>query len=218
MIRNDYLMRSIQQLSQAFGQILSGKDIDSPQHSLDRIEACIADALNIRPEFLFSEDIATVGEFDPRLAAELGRMFSLHACTSIAANRTDLARLSTPWAIHCLSHALGQIDTHSALIAESELTAFLRHDVAQTYAAALALPAYEALFDFARRNRRITQAEDALFAAISLGASTDVVDAGRLFFSELLNMDEEELARSQTTRAEINEVLAELRSNFMSNS
>jgi hypothetical protein len=107
---------------------------------------------------------------------------------------------------------LGQIDTTSALIAESELTAFLRHDVAQTHASALALPSYEALFDFARRNRRVTQAEDALFAAISLGAGPDVVEAGRLFFSELLHMDDHELARSQTSRAEIQEVLADLRS------
>ncbi len=210
MIRNDYLMRSIQQLSQAFGQILAGKDIESPEHTLDQIQTAIADAFNTRPEFIFSEDIESVDEFDPRLAAELGRLFALHARTSFAANRDDLARLSTPWAIRCLTHALGQIDTTSALIAESELTAFLRHDVAQTHASALALPAYEALFDFARRNRRITQAEDALFAAISLGAKPEVVEAGRLFFSELLHMDDDELARGQTSRAEIHEVLAEL--------
>ena len=46
MIRNDYLMRSIQQLSQAFGQILSGKDIESPEYTLDQIQTAIADVFN----------------------------------------------------------------------------------------------------------------------------------------------------------------------------
>ena len=141
MIRNDYLMRAIQRLSQAFGQLIAGKDAESPTDNLDIIEAHIADALNTRREFLFSQDITTVGEFDPRLAAELGRMFALHAAVAVKADHGELAQLSTTWAFRCLMRALQQIDTPSALMAESELTALLRHDVARRYGSEVARPA-----------------------------------------------------------------------------
>ncbi|MEZ4459071.1 MAG: DUF6483 family protein [bacterium] len=210
MIRNDYLMRAIQQLSQAFGQLIAGKDAESPTDSLDIIEAHIADALNTRREFLFSQDIATVGEFDPRLAAELGRMFALHARVALKTGRADLAPLSTAWAFRCLIRALGQIDTPSALLAEAELTSMLRHDVTEIHGAQFALPAYVALFDFARRTKRVSRAEDSLFAAISLGAPSEIVNTGRQFFAGLLDLDDGELAQYQTSRDEIRELLDEL--------
>lgn len=212
MIKNDYLMKAIDRLAQAFGQLITGPEQNSPQDCLDVIESHLAEAMNTRKELLFSQDISAVDGYDPRLAAELGRMFGLHARVALEAQAYDVAQASTQWAVRCLVRGIQQSSTPTAMMAEHELVAMLKHDLVARYANNLALSAYIELFDFARRTTRVPQAEDALFAAIELGAPPEFAERGRQFFMSLLELEEDSLSAHETSVAEIQEILEDLAS------
>ncbi len=212
MLQNDFLMRAIRRLAQAFGEFIAGKAAENPQASLLQIENLLAESLNTRRQFLFDE-LAAKSDIEPRLAVEYGRLLALHANLAVQAGNQDLAALSSLQAAGFLKRGLVHQATESTLEAELRLVEFLRSDAGHVLPPQTVQESLKQLFRFSIATGRTAKAEDYFFMAVD-GEADDTfrAEAIRAFENARARLNSQvELAEDELSLDELDALLAELR-------
>ena len=184
MLQNDFLMRAIQRLAQAFGEFIAGKAAENPQASLLEIENLLAESLNTRRQFLFDE-LASKSEIEPRLAVEYGRLLALYANLAVQCGDEELAALGSKQAARFLQLGLGKQWSESSKEAELRLVELVRSEAGQFITEAGVVALLKELFRFAVETDRSAKAEDYLFMVLDRGEDLAFRDKGIAAFSAL---------------------------------
>lgn len=212
-IRQDFILRMIEQLAEAFGRIFAGDTVDDEQRALFEIEGALAKTFRTRRELLFMHPEDNIEEFDPRLSAEVGRMFLEHARLSDSQGRPSASDRSFELGIQCLRNAIGEELSHSDMTSTDLMRELLRSERITTVLGADDMAeTWRDIFEEEARLQHYPAAEDALFHAIDLAPNpTDHVRRGIRFFENLLKLPDEVLDESDLPRVEVEEALEELR-------
>ena len=191
MIRNDYLMRLIEKLSQAFFNLVAGKSATPDETTASDVERLLSESLNANPMFLFSHLDAVLDDCDPRLAFELMRLLKLHA----ESTSSSKAEKSFHYAAKFAVLARGSQNEEAALDALRDLHTRIDLDAEML----------EALMDDELSHGRIATAENLLFEILDVEATPERIERANAFFDRLEILDDDALARGNFSKAEINE-------------
>ncbi|QDG50937.1 hypothetical protein FIV42_09385 [Persicimonas caeni] len=212
-IRQDFILRMIEQLAEAFGRIFAGDKVDDEQKALFEIEGALAKTFRTRRELLFMNPEDNIEEFDPRLSAEVGRMFLEHARLSASQGQSSASERSYALGIKCLRNAIGEDLSHSDQTSTDLMRELLRSQRITTVLSADDMAeTWRDIFEEEARLQHYPAAEDALFHAIDLADDpADHVRRGIRFFENLLKLPDEVLDEADLPRVEVEEALDELR-------
>lgn len=198
MLHEDYLMRTIRALTQAFLNMVGATDT-SPAQLRFQVDETLGEHFGTQPELVPTLELDRLEDEPEEVCGELGRLFALQArlCRQLGDQMREA--IAVRWALASFRRGL-----KVEVPVEIEEAAFdlLRSDSADEHAHPLDVrECYVALFRSGARSMRLEHAEDAIFAAAELGASESVVAEARDFFCGVLQstdlddvgMDEGEL-------------------------
>jgi hypothetical protein len=212
-IRQDFILRMIEQLAAAFGRIFAGDRVEDESRAIYELEGVLADVFRTRRELLFMSPEDNIEQFDSRLAAEVGRMLLEHSRLSTSQGRPEAAQRSFELAIQCLRGGIGEELSHTDKTSTDLMRELLRADKTATVLDAEQMSeTWRDIFELEARRQHYAQAEDALFHAIDLADDpTDHVKRGIRFYETLLKLSDEMLEEGDLPRVEVEEALQELK-------
>lgn len=199
--RQDILIQQIERLAQAFSQIVASRKAEQENRAV--LEDALADVLRTRRELLWSLGDETWELLDPTIAAEVSRLFALHAVIS---KNEGSAKQALDVAKYGLGVELRNADeTLAAHILER-----LREFSEQRMVAERLGPMLEDLFDHFVEHQQWALAEDVLFDRLAMPDADVVHTKGIKLFERLTREDEEVLIAGGLTHDEVVETLDEL--------
>ncbi|MBA2664153.1 MAG: hypothetical protein H0U74_17815 [Bradymonadaceae bacterium] len=215
-IRQDFIMRMIEQLAAAFSRVFAGQpvsEISDPQLAMVELDDALSEVLHVRAELLDVQPEDMLEAFTPQLAAEAARIFVARAQLARRLGRAQAWQVSVRFATRGLAEGIGHGFHTGQGTAIDLLREVLRDEtLASAHSNQELSVLWTTIFEHEASRRRLATAEDAIFAAIALGTETEKLqERGLLFFTQLLELDDEDIAQGGLTRAEIVEALAELR-------
>jgi len=210
-IQQDFLMRVIEKLAAAFFRIIAGKVDDEPAEAIREIENALAEALNTRRETLYAQPPDLFDDFDARLAAQVGRMFALHATLSARLGRKRDMERSLRMAIAALRKGLVTDVDEAGPIAADTLDELLEGELPLPLDEAEVGGLFRDLFEYNVALRRWADAEDHLFHALRFSDDADALRRrGIRFYDMLLELDDEDLDEGGLPRDEVVEAREDL--------
>jgi hypothetical protein len=213
-IQQNAVLRMIAQLQAAFGRIFAGDkdDVEDKKRALFKLEGVLADVFRTRRELLFMRPEEMIEEFDPRLAAEVGRIFLVHADLSKSQGLDEADERSYRLAIQCLRGGLGEELGHTDKTSNDLMRKLLRaRRITSVLDGDQMAETWRDIFEIEARRQHYAHAEDALFHAIDLADdSSDHVKRGMRFYETLLKLPDEVLEEGDLPRIEVQEALQEL--------
>lgn len=218
-IRQDYLLRMIEELADSYDNLFGGADtnplerVEDRQRALFEVEGILAEVFRTRRELLFVRPEEMIEDFDPRLAAEVARFFLRYAELSQAQGAQSAADRAFGLGVMALERGLGcELSTRpdgsnglmrELLRGEQILEVLSRDEMAEIW---------RRIFEIESRLQRYELAEDAIFSAVMLADEpSDHLERGQRFFQALLNLPDEVLEEADLPREEVEEALEELR-------
>src|SRR5699024_3799834 len=112
-IRQDYLLRMIEELADSYDNLFGGADtnplenVEDRQRALFEVEGILAEVFRTRRELLFVRPEEMIEDFDPRLSAEVGRFFLRYAELSDAQGAAQAAERAFSLGVMALRNGLG---------------------------------------------------------------------------------------------------------------
>lgn len=217
-IRQDFLLRMMKQLADSYADLFAGPDgellteIADPAGTLFALEGVLAEVFRTRRELIFVRPEEMIEEFDPRLSAEVGRLFLRYSELSDQLGHAQPAERAYQLAVTCLRGGLGCELSHYEEGSNGLMRELLRTErVTQALGAEEMAETWRKIFEIESRLQRYDFAEDAIFAAIALAADpTDHIQRGMRFYQALLKLPDEMLDEVDMPRDEIEETLQEL--------
>jgi hypothetical protein len=207
-LHQDYLMRTIRALTQAFLNLIGASD-ESPAELRRQVDGTLANHFATQPELLAGLDIDRLEDEPPRVCGELGRLFALQASLCHKLGDPLREEIAATWAVHSFRRGFLAADVPAEI--EEAAFAFLRSASAQAFVGRYdARTCYAALFRSASNARRLAHAEDALFAAMELGAHDDTYQQGLTWWQEVAEWDDDALERGGMSRDEVRNVVQDL--------
>lgn len=211
MLQQDFLMRAIQNLTAAFARLVRMRG-DSPEQARVEIEDLLAEQLGTRRELLFAQTLDVLERVEPGLAAYYGKYFALHAAISRELGSVEDARESLMWARGAYARGLSGTENEGTKEAESGLTELLRTELVEEMLRVDEVRAsYLLLYDFGERHQRLPEAEDALFAALELGAGEELRQRAIRFFESVAKRGDLYYEEHGLSAREVAAVVRELR-------
>lgn len=217
-IRQDLIMKMIEQLAETFQRIFAGDSHEDPEREIIELEAALAEVFRTRRELLFMKPMQMIEEFDGRLNAEVGRVFVEHARLHQELGRPEQADRSWHLAIEALRRGVG-VDLHTSdENANDVLREILRSEIGPRFLDTKEMvDLWREIFETAAAAQRFDRAEDALFHAIDLADDpTDHIRRGIRHYKTLRQFSEELLEDAGLPIDEVEETLAELEKREMS--
>ncbi|MGM0554813.1 MAG: DUF6483 family protein [Myxococcota bacterium] len=213
-IRQDLIMKMIEQLAETFQRIFAGDSHEDPERAIIELETALAEVFRTRRELLFMKPMQMIEEFDGRLNAEVGHVFVEHARLSQELGRHQHARRSYRLAIEALRRGVGVDLQTSEKNANDVLRQLLRGDVGPRFLSTEEMAdLWREIFETEAAAQRFDLAEDALFHAIDLAADPqDHIARGIRHYQTLKEFDEQQLEDAGLPIAEVDATLAELES------
>lgn len=217
-IRQDFLLRMMKQLADSYAGIFMGPDgkktaeIADKPGALFEVEGILAEVFRTRRELLFVRPEEMIEDFDPRLAAEVGRLFLRYSELAESQGHAQTAERSYGLGILCLRNGLGcelshEEDGSNALMREVLRTREIQAVMSREERAEV----WRKIFEIESRLQRYGLAEDAIFAAVELAEDpTDHAQRGIRYYNGLLKLPDEMLDEVDMPRDEIQEAIAEL--------
>ncbi len=213
-IRQDFLLRMLEELADAFERIFKDNEqVDDEERALFEIEGLLAEVFRTRRELLFMRPEEFIEDFDPRLAAEVGRLFLKHSELSAAQGDEHAAQRSFALAIQCMRGGLGQELSHYDGGSNELMRELLRSRQTTTVMSAEEMAdTWRNIFEIEARRQHYPEAEDALFSAIDMADDpSDHVARGIRFFEALQKLPDELLEERGFPRRDVDEALEDLR-------
>ncbi|MFP4597275.1 MAG: DUF6483 family protein [Persicimonas sp.] len=212
-IRQSFILGMINKLSDTFGRIFVGGSVEDEESTLYEIEGALAEVFRTRRELLFLQPEQMIEEFDPRLLAEIGRLFLKHSELSASQGLPQDAQRSFALAVQCLRDGLGEPLSHTEGDSNDLMRELLRSDkTLSVMTPAEMADTWRDIFEIEARRQNYALAENALFHAIDLAdAPEDHVRRGMRFYEVLLKLLDEVLEEGGLGRDEAEMALAELR-------
>lgn len=207
-LHQDALMRMIEKMARALGQIVAGKGL-SPREQVEVLDEAIGDALRANPGMVHVQRDALLDHNERRLAAHLGRLMAIRAGLSGYEGHVREAVAM----LRCASPRLRAGQEHDARTPLQWRAQTLGLPVSGRLWDDAALGALHAeLFDDALADGQLAVAEDALFAALELDPAGAPALAARAAaaLTPWLDAGEDALVAGGLSRAEIADALGEL--------
>jgi hypothetical protein len=213
-IRQDLIMRMIEQLAETFQRIFAGDSTDEPERQIVDLETALAEVFRTRRELLFMQPMQMIEEFDGRLNAEVGRGFVQHARLHEELGNPEKAHRSWHLAVEALSRGVGVDLQTTDENANDVLRELLRGDVGSRFLTRDEMAElWREIFETESAAQRFDLAEDALFHAIDLSDDPDDhISRGIRHYQTLRQFSEEQLDEAGLPLDEVAETLDELRS------
>jgi hypothetical protein len=211
-IRQDLIMKMIEQLAETFQRIFAGDSHEDPERALIEIETALAEVFRTRRELLFMKPMQMIEEFDGRLNAEVGRVFVEHARLHAERGRRHQADRSYELGIEALRRGVG-VDLQTCdQNANDVLRELMRGDVGPRFLSTEEMAdLWREVFETEAAAQRLDLAEDALFHAIDLADNPDDhIARGIRHYKTLRQFSDEQLERAGLPRDEVDDTLAEL--------
>lgn len=217
-IRQDFLLRMMKQLADSYADLFAGPDgeplteIKDPAGTLFALEGVLAEVFHTRRELIFVRPEEMIEEFDPRLAAEVGRLFLRYCELNEQLGHMQPAERAYQLAVRCLRGGLGCELSHTEEGSNGLMRALLRTErITQVLSAEEMAEVWRKIFEIESRLQRYDLAEDAIFAAIALATDpADHIQRGMRFYQALLKLPDEMLDEVDMPRDEVEETLQEL--------
>lgn len=199
--RQDFILRQIEKLSEAFFQIVSGKK--AGKEDIVLIEETLSDVLKKRRQLLWSVGDETWELLDPNIAAEVARLWALHAVKSgrleAARNAIDVSRYALGIELRggaetLAEHMVDRLRTFAEIgLPDAEIAAYL-----------------ELTFPHFVEHANWEKAEDSLFDRLAMGDAPELRAEGIAVFERLSGWSDEALEDHGLTREDIDQILTEL--------
>lgn len=211
-IRQDLIMKMIEQLAETFQRIFAGDSHQDPERQLIELEGALAKIFRTRRELLFMQPMQMIEEFDGRLNAEVGRAFVEHARLNEKLGRPELADRSWELAIEALRRGVGVDLQTSSENSNDVLRGMMRGEVGGRFLTPSEMAdLWRDIFETESAAQRFDLAEDALFHAIDLADDpTDHVLRGIRHYRSLRQFSEEKLDEAGLPIDEVEATLDEL--------
>lgn len=213
-IRQDFLIRMLEELADAFERIFKDSgNVEDKDRALFEIEGILAEVFRTRRELLFMRPEEMIEDFDPRLAAEVGRLFLKHSELCEAKGQEHAAQRSFELGIKCLRGGLGQEISHADGGSNELMREMLRSRKTATVMSADEMAdTWRNIFEIEARRQHYPEAEDALFCAVDMASDpSDHVARGVRFFEALQKLPDELLEERGFPRQDVDEALEDLR-------
>lgn len=208
-IHQDSLMRMIEKMAQALGQIVAGKGL-APREQVEVLDEAIGDALRANPGMVHVQLDALLDHNERRLAAHIGRLMAIRAGLS---GYEGHAREAVAM-LRCASPRLRAGVDDDARTPLQWLAQTLRLPVsAQIWSAGELGALCAELFGRAAEDGQLAVAEDALFIVLELRPEDAPALAARAIaaLTPWLDAEEAALDASGLSRDEVADVIEELR-------
>lgn len=208
----------MKQLADSYAGIFLGPDgkksveITDEPGALFELEGVLAEVFRTRRELLFVRPEEMIEDFDPRLAAEVGRLFLRYAELSESQGHPQAAERGYELGVLCLKNGLGCELSHEEDGSNALMRAVLRtRKVSTVLSKDEQAEVWRKIFEIEARLQRYDHAEDAIFAAVALADDpTDHAQRGIRFYNGLLKLPDELLEEVDMPRDEIQEAIEEL--------
>jgi hypothetical protein len=209
-IQQNAILQMVEILADAFEENIAA-DIDEDR-ALFAIEEALAEVFRTRRELLFMRPEEMIEEFDPRLAAEVGRLFYEHSRISESQGHAEASAYSYALSVQALRMSVGQSLSRSQEDATDLMRRMLRSERILTVLDAEQMAeTWRDIFEHEARSQHHALAEDALFHAIDLSAEpTDHIRRGLRHYDKLLKLPDDVLEEGGLTRAEAEQAAREL--------
>ena len=214
MLRQDYILRMIQQLAQAVARLTARARTEDPAVVYAELHEALKDLTGLDFDVLDSLPLASVlqvleADNDPNPA----RVLAIAECSFIRARLADATdQKDTALRARVMALTL-YLETFTLFRHEALAQAENRAEHLLTEFEAIDLPrdTILRLFRYRAATGRFAEAENALFDLVERGlASSAVIDEGRAFYRRLLDLEDEQLAAGELPRDEVIDGLAEL--------
>jgi hypothetical protein len=217
-IRQDFLLRMMKQLADSYAGLFCGPEgepkaeVEDKERALFEVEGVLAEVFRTRRELLFVRPEEMIEDFDPRLAAQVGRFFLRYSELAEAQGHAQPAERAYELAILCLRGGLGCELSHNDEGSNGLMRQELRSErITRVLDSEEMAEIWRKIFEIESRLQRYDHAEDAIFAAIALAKDpTDHVQRGMRFYRALLKLPDEVLEEADLPREEVEEALEEL--------
>lgn len=214
MLRQDYILRMIQQLAQAIGRLTAKARTEEPAIVHAELNEALKDLTGLDFDVLDSLPLASVlqvleADNDPNPA----RILAIAECSFVRARLADTIDqndISLRARVMALTLYL---ETFTLFRHEALTEAENRAEDLLTDLEAVDLPrdTILRLFRYRSATGRFDEAENALFDLVDRGlANSAVIDEGRTFYRRLLDLEDTQLAAGKLPRDEVIDGLAEL--------
>ena len=212
-IRQDLILKMIEQLAETFQRIFAGDKDSEPERAIFELEGALAKVFRTRRELLFMRPMEMIEEFDGRLNAEVGRLFVEHARLSEELGRGQDVKRSYHLAIEALRRGVGVDLQTTDENSNDVLRELLRSQVGPAYLDRSEMcDLWRDIFETEAAAQRFDLAEDALFHAIDLAEDpADHVARGIRHYDTLQQFSNEQLRACGLPADEVRATLAELR-------
>lgn len=210
-IQQNAILQMVEILADAFEENIAA-DIDDEDRALFAIEEALAEVFRTRRELLFMRPEEMIEEFDPRLAAEVGRLFYEHSRISQSQGHDQAGAHSYALAVQALRMSVGQSLSRSQEDATDLMRRILRSErILSVLGAEQMAETWRDIFEHEARSQHHALAEDALFHAIDLSDQpTDHIRRGLRYYDKLLELPDEVLQEGGLTRTEAQNARQEL--------
>lgn len=217
-IRQDFLIRMMKQLADSYAGIFVGPegkeiiDVDDKAGALFEVEGVLAEVFRTRRELLFVRPEEMIEDFDPRLAAEVGRLFLRYSELAESQGHAQPAERSYELGVICLRDGLGCELSNTEEGANGLMREVLRtRKIATVLDSEARAEVWRRIFEIESRLQCYDLAEDAIFEAVNLADDpTDHAQRGIRFYKSLLKLPDEVLDEVDLPRDEVEEAIVEL--------
>ena len=214
MLRQDYILRMIEQVAQAFGQLMARSRTADPAVVHQELDEALKDLTGLSFEVLDSLPLAAVLQvFEADNEPNPARILAIAECSFVRAqladadDQADRAFRARVMALTLYLEALS-LFRHEALAPAKQRTHSLIDELGP-----LNLPkeTLVRLFRYRAASGRFADAENTLFELIDRGsANAALIDEGQTFYRRLLTLNDTELVAGNLPRDEVIEGLAEI--------
>ncbi len=211
MLRQDYILRMIEQLAQAVGRLMARVRTEDPAVVHQELDEVLKDLTGLNFDLLDSLPLPAVlqvleADSEPNPA----RILAIAECSFVRAHLADAADTALRIRVAALTLYLEALTLfrHEALAAAEKRTEDLIRDLKS-----IDLPPETVvrLFRYRAATGRFADAEDALFQLLARDlASPEVISEGQAFYRRLLTLEDTQLDAGNLPRDEVIDGLTEL--------
>ena len=209
-IRNDYLMRLIEQCVAALSAYTLGRQVEDPQSEIAAIDDLISELTGVKRDFLRNQIQHVVTDVTPEIAFYLGQLLERRIERLL---QLDPGRQVEPWVEAMVSSYARAMMSPHAVDAERHFFETIRAHSERLSTAFLETSTLE-FVTAAECANRFDRGENAIFFLVDsdLDVSTGFLEAARGFYHRLLERNAEVVRSGGLEPDDIQETLAELTS------